>query len=292
MASERTDQAEGLRQLFPNSSLRVIAVGSATAGVGKTSIVSNLAAAFASSGREVLVLDAARGAPLSTNYGVRTPHDLVDVVEGMRSLEQTLVPCAEGVRILPVARALRRLRDLNAAEQKHLVESFQWLSCPVDVVLVDTPSDADESMLCAGLAAQDTLLVVSRTTSSITANYALVKTLRTRYAMRRFRILVNKVADEAEARAIYLNMAGAAKRYLSATLEYAGHVPRDEKLQRAHLLSLPLIEAFPATPAAASFRKLAEFMSRPQVSRAEEGIEHFVQRLIRSSRVPAAGAAA
>lgn len=292
MASLHTDQAEGLRQLLATQSLRVIAVASATAGAGKTSIVASLATTFAATGREVLVLDAVQGAPLAASFGVTPHYELLDIVERRRSLEQALVPCAQGVRMLPIARGLRRLGSLSAGEQARVIECFQWLSCPADIVLIDTPSDTEEAMLCAGVAAHETLLVLSRTTSSITANYALLKTLRMQYAMRRFRILVNKANGEEEARAIYANMSAAARQYLGSTLDYAGYIPRDDKLQRATLLGLPLIDAFPMSPAAVKLRRLADLLLDRQPPRAEEGMEHFVQRLIRSSRLHAAGAAA
>ena len=293
MASLKVDQAEGLRQLLAGSgSLRVIAVASATAGAGKTSIVSNLATTFAATGREVLILDAVRGAPMAGTFGVAPRYDLQDVIERRHAVEQALVPCSQGVRLLPIATGLRSLSALSTAEQTRIVEGFQYLACPVDVVLIDTPSDAEDALLCAGLAADETLLVVSRTTASITANYGLMKTLRTQYAVRRFRVLLNKVGSAAEARAIYGNMAQAARQYLATTLDYAGYIPRDDKLHRAAVLGLPLIDAFPSSPAAGTIRELAELLLRRQPARGAEGIEHFVHRLIRASRVNTAGAVA
>lgn len=292
MASLQIDQAEGLRRLLPSDTLRVIAVASATAGSGKTSVVSNLAAAFAATGREVLILDATQGAAMSAVFGVMPRYELQDIIERKRSLEQALVPCAQNVRMLGIGRGLRRLGALDTADQARVVESFQWLACPADVVLIDTPSDAEDAMLCAGFAAHETLLLLSRTTSSITANYALLKTLRMQYAMRHFRVLVNKVDGDAEAGAIYENIAEAARRYLGSRIDFAGYIPRDDKLHRASVLGVPLIDAFPMSPAAVKIRRLAELLATRQPAQADEGIEHFVQRLIRSSRLQAAGTAA
>ncbi len=292
MANLRIDQAEGLRQLLASQSLRVITVASATPGAGKTSIVANLATTFANAGREVLILDATQGAPMSTTFGVTPRYDLDDVIERTHSLEQALVPCAQGVRMLPIARGLRRLGGLAVPDQTRVIESFQWLACPVDIVLIDTPSETEEALLCAGLAAHETLLVLAKTTSSITSNYALLKTLRTQYAMRRFRILLNKVSGEVEARTVYSNMATAARQYLGTTLDYAGFIPRDDKVNRAAVLGLPIVDAFPTSPAAVTIRELAELLLRREPAQAAEGIEHFVQRLIRSSRLRAADTAA
>ncbi|MCG0582395.1 AAA family ATPase, partial [Burkholderia cenocepacia] len=51
------DQAEGLRRLLAGRASRIVAVTGGPAGVGCTSTVVNLAAALASLGKDVLVVD-------------------------------------------------------------------------------------------------------------------------------------------------------------------------------------------------------------------------------------------
>ncbi|PZR44136.1 MAG: hypothetical protein DI537_61610 [Stutzerimonas stutzeri] len=139
------------------------------------------------------------------------------------------------------------------------------------------------------LAAQDVMLVLSRTSSSITDNYALIKTMSSQYAKRHFRILVNKVRSEREARTIFQNMEQAAKRYLSVSLDYIGCIPPDDKLERATALCAPVVEAFPAAPSATGFRRVAgEMMGWPRPAETAESIENFLRRLIQSSRLGAA----
>ena len=62
MFLERGDQAEGLRRLLGHDRPRCIVLASACAGVGKTSVAINLAAAIAAAGLRVLLID--------ENYGL------------------------------------------------------------------------------------------------------------------------------------------------------------------------------------------------------------------------------
>lgn len=284
------DQAEGLRRLLARDALRIITVTSATAGAGKTSSVINLAVALARAGREVLILDESpRRGNVSDTIGVNARFDLLDVINRDKTLEQVLVTGPEGISVLPAAHGTARLARLNRDDQDRLMDCFSRLPNPVDVVLVDTATGGSGKALPASLAAQDVMLVLSRTSSSITDNYALIKTMSSQYAKRHFRILMNKVRSEREARTIFQNMEQAARRYLSVSLDYIGCIPPDDKLQRATALCTPVVEAFPAAPSATGFRRVAgEMMSWSRSAETAESIENFMRRLIQSSRLGAA----
>lgn len=290
MAKVVVDQAEGLRRLLARDSLRIITVASATAGVGKTSSVINLAVALARTGREVLILDESpRRNNVSDTLGINARFDLLDVINRDKTLEQVLVTGAEGISVLPAARGVARLAGINRDEQDQLIGCFGRLPNPVDVVLVDTATGNSGRALPVSLAAQEVMLVLSRSTASITDNYALIKTMSLQYAKRHFRILVNKVRSEREAKTIFMNMAQAAQRYLSVSLDYIGFIPPDDKLERATALCTSVVEAFPAAPSAVGFRSVAdEMMGLSRRGETEESIENFMQRLIRSSRLGSA----
>jgi flagellar biosynthesis protein FlhG len=64
---------------------------------------------------------------------------------------------------------------------------------PADVVLVDTSLDHPLGFSPLGLAAHETVIVVSPNGAAITEAYALIKKVSLGYARKHFRILVNKV---------------------------------------------------------------------------------------------------
>lgn len=290
MAKAAIDQAEGLRRLLSRDALRIITVVSATAGVGKTSAVINLAVALARAGREVLILDESpRRNNVSDSLGINARFDLLDVINSKKSLEQVLVPGPEGISVLPAAHGVRRLAGLDKDDQHRLIGCFNRLANPVGVVLVDTATENSSMALPASIVAHDVMVVLSRSTSSITDNYALIKTMSMQYAKKHFRILVNKVRTEKEARAIFSNIAEASQRYLSVSLDYAGFIPPDDRLERATALCVPVVDTFPAASSAAGFRRMADEMTGwSRRGHAEESMGNFMRRLIQNSRLGAA----
>src|SRR5487761_1918570 len=95
------DQAEGLRRLLVGNQTRIVTVVAGKAGVGRTSMTINLAAALACSGKDVLVLDE-NLAPnnLPDRLMLSAPHDLLDVAQGRCAVQQAVLR-AQGYTVLP-----------------------------------------------------------------------------------------------------------------------------------------------------------------------------------------------
>lgn len=290
MARTMGDQAEGLRGLpgLPiSAAVRIIAVAGGGAGVGKTSVVLNLAMALARNGKHVLVLDEnPRHNNVNANLGLKARYDLLHVINRDKTLEQVILPGPEGISVLTAMRGVHSLAKLNPDDQEWLVKCFGRLPRPVDVVLVDTAAGSASHVLSLSLAAEQVLMVLSGAASSITDAYALIKIMSQEYAKRHFLVLVNKVGSEHEARAIFDNVSQVARRHLSVSLDLMGCIPIDEKLRRSTQLCRPVVEAFPASVSAAGLRQLADNVLRhPCPGDYSGGVENFMQRLIRTSRL-------
>lgn len=249
-----SDQAEGLRRLLLENRIRLVSVLGGKQRVGKTGVTVNLAAALARSGKDVLVLDE-NDTPnnVADNLGLHARYDLLDVVQGRCTLREACLG-RRGLVVLPAARAHDALGGLGEIEQRRLANVLDELSQGVDVVLVDASSAAREA-LPEGAAL---LLVMDATTSGITESYALIKRLAMQYGRLRFEVLVNKVDDQRAAQKVFGNMAALARRDLSTRLEYAGYIPRDDKLHAAVRLGKPVLEAFPNAVSAPAFLRLAQ----------------------------------
>jgi flagellar biosynthesis protein FlhG len=281
------DQAEGLRRLGVGDAVRIIAVAGGGTGVGKTSAVVNLAMALARNGKHILVLDEnPRHNNVNANLGLKARYDLLHVINRDKTLEQVILPGPEGISVLTAMRGVHSIAKLNHDDQEWLIKCFGELPKAVDVVLVDTATGSASHVLSLGLAAQQVLLVLSGAAASITDAYALIKTMSREYAKRHFLVLVNKVGSEHEAHAIFDNISQVARRHLSVSLDFMGGIPTDEKLRRSTQLCRPVVEAFPASVSAIGFRQLAENVLRfPCSCDYSGGVENFMQRLIRTSRL-------
>ena len=288
----RPDQAEGLRRLLDRSGLRVVSINAGADGGGRTAAMVNLAGALAERGSDVLILDtqpAAQG--VTAALGLKARFDLEDVIRRERDLDEVIVRGPAGILILPLVRGLRSLSQLPAAEQQRVIERCGRLGFPVDTLLVDTAPGGASALPWPGSAAQEVIVLAGGNAAAITAAYSLIKRLSNEFARREFHVLVSNVASEGEARNIFGNMAGAARRYLQVALHFMGHVPPDDKLQVAARLRLPVVAAFPGAVSAGSFRGLAQAIAGwPRAEEDGSGFDDFMRRLIHSNGARTAAA--
>jgi flagellar biosynthesis protein FlhG len=286
MPSDIPDQAAGLRRLLARSSSRVVTVIGARDGLGATSIVVNLAAVLGSTGKDVLVLDEnLTHDNVANTLALKSRHDLLNVVRGDKTWQDVMLRGTQGVHILPVARAMQNLPKLDEVQREQLLESLSAAAKDKDGVLIDAARDGHS--VCASLSGEEPLLLIlNATASGITESYSLLKQMAMHNGRQAFDIVVNKVGSEREALAVFDNMSQVARRHLQVRLEYLGHIPVDEKLQRATQLCRPVIEVFPSAPSSYAMREVAQGLLRaPRAT--EEGhdaLGSVMQRVMRQAR--------
>jgi flagellar biosynthesis protein FlhG len=289
MPSHMTDQAEGLRRLLVRAAARVVTVAGARRGLGATSVVVNLAAALARAGKDVLVLDEHLSFDNVANMLLLKPrYDLLNAMRGDKTLAEVMLRSAEGVRVLPLARAIAALPQLSLLERERLLECLGEASRGMDMVLVDAAAN-DARYISSCLAPDQPLVVVmNATAAAITESYALIKRMAMQDGRHSFEIAVNKARDEEEARAVFGNVAEVAHRHLRVRVQYLGHIPADAALKRATQLGRPVVEAYPAGPAARAFDELGRsLMLLPSAgTEGSQGLSEVVQRLMRQARSP------
>jgi flagellar biosynthesis protein FlhG len=92
----------------------------------------------------------------------------------------------------------------------------------------------------------------------MTDAYALIKVLTSIHGQKRFSILANSVSSEAEARRLFDTLSRTALRFLNASLDLLGWIPRDSQLVRSVARAQMVVTHAPESPAARSFAALAE----------------------------------
>lgn len=285
MADFRHDQAAGLRRMFNRRQLRVVTFASGSPGVGKTSMVANVAVALARLGLEVLVVDENGGAGhMGTFFGIHPQGDLLQVLNRQRPLEQVLFTPVPGVSVLPAGMAARQLGRLSLAQQQAMLAGMSSLERPVDVILVDTSPDHAHGFSPWGLAAGEAVMVVSGSGSSITDSYALIKKVSLAFARRHFRILVNRVKTREDGLTIFGNLRKVAAQRGIAQLEYGGAVPLDDSLKQVAQFCQPIVSTLPDAPAAEALREFAaDMLDWPSAEYENGGVEQFIQQLLHLS---------
>lgn len=281
MSDLLADQASGLRRLFAGGRLSVVSFVAAGEGVGKTHVVANLAVALAQRGRTVLVLDENAGRDnVAGLFGRPEGHDLLDVIQGRRSLDQVLVEVAGNLHVCPAARAMRGVDGFAAEQQRFLVEALDALPTPPDTILIDAAHDHPLGISPVGLVAPETVVVLSGSSHAITGAYALIKRVAQVYGRRRFGVLVNKARQREEAAQIFDNLSRVAAQRGVARLALAGIMPHDDAVAHAAWLHQAVQQAFPESVAAAAFRQLAGDIERWAGDGEPSGIGQFMRQLV------------
>jgi flagellar biosynthesis protein FlhG len=98
------------------------------------------------------------------------------------------------------------------------------------------------------------------------------------------------VASQAHGRELYQKLARVCDRFLRITPAYFGHVPDDDYVKQAIRRQTTVVEAFPQSPSARAFQRLAlavDGWAHPKWARG--GVEFFMERLVRSDSESRAG---
>lgn len=236
------DQAAGLRRLFRARAPQVIAFVSGAAGCGRTTLLVQTAAALAQAGHGVVMIDENAGPNnvLST-FGIRSRHDLIDMVQGARSARQIMLPVAPLVRAIAAARFADELVHLDALAAEHLNAGLRQVQQDAAYVLIDCAARRGAQISPLALAAKHIAVVVAAQGSAITHAYALIKRLARECGRDGFQVVITRARSEEEAQAIFDNLRQTAREHLGVRLDYLGacRVPATDHLADAIQSRLP-----------------------------------------------------
>ncbi len=239
------DQAAGLRRLFGGRSPQVVAFVSGREACGRTTLLVQTAVALAATGRGVLIIDE-NPAPNNaiSAFGLTARHDLFQVLQGERTLQQAMLHAAPMVSIMPAARAARELDNANritAAARRNLAACLSEMQHGIGFVLVDSSIRRGGHLSQLALASRHMAVVVAAQGAAITHAYALIKRISQERGREGFQIVITRARSREEARAIFDNMRRVAHEHLDVRLDFLGAslVPVTENLADALLQQLP-----------------------------------------------------
>lgn len=247
------------------SKVRVIAVTSGKGGVGKTNIAANLAYLLAKMKKKVLILDADVGlANIDVILGLTPKFNLYHVLTGEKTLKDVIVPGPGGFMILPSASGIQEMSDLSKGHKLTLIDEIKSLRDELDFMLIDTGAGIAGNVMYFNMAAQENIVVTSPEPTAITDAYAMIKVLNQRHAKEHFRVLVNMVKSEEEAKEVFTRLNQATSHFLNVTVEYLGHVIQDDHISDSVRKQKPFVNLFPNSPASRCMQALAEKISREE----------------------------
>jgi len=238
--------------------VRTLAVASGKGGVGKSTVVANLAVALGELGARVILFDGDLAqANLDLLLGVSSRWDLGHVLRGEKTLEQIVIDGPPNVRLVPAASGDVDLADLDDFRREGLYRELSRLAEDADLVLVDTASGTSRLTSQFARAATELVVVTTPEPTSYSDAYGLVKVLAAQGLDVTPCVLVNRTTSVEEAEEVAHDLASLTRRFLSLNVDSLGAIPDDPLVGQAIRRREPVVTAFPKSPSAIAFRILA-----------------------------------
>ncbi len=265
---------------------RVLTISSGKGGVGKTSIVTNVAVALASMGKKVMIIDADLGlANVDVMLGLIPRFTIQDVFSGGKSLKDIVLAGPRGVAVLPAASGITELSHLNESEKLFLLSEIEEFGDAFDILLIDNAAGISENVLYFALASQGRIVVVTPEPTSITNAYALMKVLTGRHRVRSYSIIINQAKGPQEAIRVFRQLYTATDRFLhGVSLDYLGHVTRDDAVSRSIRRQTAVLDAYPGSQASRDYSTITEnILAKEGEDDADGNIKFFWRHLVRGA---------
>lgn len=268
--------------MIATSHTRVISITSGKGGVGKTSIVTNMAIQLAKEGNRVLILDGDLGmANVDIMFGMRTSRNILEVVKGDATMQEILIEVAPNITLIPGGSGVFELQNLTVYEKQALLHEVSSLGAGYDVMLIDTAPGIDDNVLYLNSAAQEICVVLTPEPASLTDSYALIKVLHQRCRENRFSIICNQVKDETDGQKLFAKLDQVASQFLYVSLDYKGSIPADPNLRQATRSQNLVMRAYPDSVASLAIRKVASnIVGESQGDECKGGMQFFWEQLV------------
>ena len=270
------NQARTLKNIvsskMKSSSLRVLAVSSGKGGVGKTNIVANLAYMLSKQDKKVLVVDADLGLNnIDILLGLNPKFHIGHVLSGEKNVQDIITEGPAGIHLLPAGGGLQELTQLDDEKKVVLMEELDQVSSGYDFLIFDTGAGISTNVTYFCSAAHEILLVATTEPTSLTDVYALIKTLHTKHAQKYFRVIINSVGSESEARLIFRNLAAVVDRFLpDVSIEYLGYILLDPVVTKAVRQQKAFSELYPGSKVTQCINRLVQKIVGEKKSVADE----------------------
>ena len=260
---------------------RIIAVTSGKGGVGKTNLTVNLAISLSMIGKKILIIDADLGmANVDVVLGATAKYNLMHLLRDDITIRDVLSAGPYGVNFISGGSGIEQLANLSEADRKKIMEKLYDCDKFADIILVDTGAGLGHNVLDFLVAADEVVLVTTPEPTAMTDAYAVMKAYSIYAVQRNIKLVINRVYDEYEGKAVILKLVKTAKRFLDLDVEVLGEIYEDRNMMNAVKVQNPLMISYPNTISAKCIRAIALSLLHGGNIKITRGWKNFLQKFI------------
>jgi len=231
---------------------RLICVTSAKGGVGKTTVVANLAAALADFGQNTIAMDANLTTPnLGLHVGMHlAPKTLHHVLNGKFALRSAIYSHPYGFKIIPASIRLNELKNIDVGRLPEI--TFSLLG-KADYVLLDSAAGIGREAISALSASDEVIVVTNPTFPAVTDALKILKIAQSTN-MKVTGVILNRIKNKE-----YELTGEQIEEILNVPI--IAKIPEDPKIEEAIQQKKVIYEYSPNSPAAIEIKKLAAYLT-------------------------------
>jgi len=227
---------------------KIITCISGKGGAAKTTTTINLGAALNYFGQDTTIIDANLTTPnIGISLGVPSvPITIHNVLRGKKHISEATYLHPSTLKVIPGSLSISSIRSIDPLKLEKKILDIEGLT---DYAIVDSAAGLGREAL-ASLKAADELLIV--TNPELPALTDALKTINIAEKLNKpiLGVLVTRVKKDG------LDIT---QKEVEDMLEYPviGYIPEDDKIRRALSMKMPVVHAFPKSPSAINYKKLA-----------------------------------
>jgi flagellar biosynthesis protein FlhG len=244
-----------------------------------------MAIALHRSGLRVIVFDCDFGlGNAHLLFGVSPRRSAQHLLQGSCTAFEALTPTPYGPSLIAGGSGISALAELR---ERHLVEfgrSMASLAAHCDVLVLDCAAGLSPQSLLTVLVADHVLLVTNPEIAALTDAYALIKCLGGQVRPPAIHLVVNRVAEAGMGPPTFERLAAVSRRFVGATIHYAGEVAEDPAVTQRRLGQPPLIVSHPECRTSQAVMEVVRHLEQrlggnwPRPLRAGEGVASRLHR--------------
>ncbi len=211
--------------------MKSFSFSSGKGGVGKTTLLTNVAIRLAQSGRRVLILDADLGlANVDIFFAIKPEFHIGHFLSGEKTLSEIILEVAKNVFLIPGGSGIVDFNKLTNFERRSIQEEISNLQYLYDYLLIDCAAGIGESVLYFNSVVDFMTVVVTPDPASFTDAYAMIKIMQQKYKTKKVHLICNEVVNESDGLILFSKMNEIAQRFLNIGIDYLGSIPLDDEL--------------------------------------------------------------